>query len=148
MRLKYSVTIAGAHGKTTTTSMIGLMLHDAGLDPTVVIGGSLQAFGSNARAGKGEFIVVEADESDGSFLKLSATIAVITNIDAEHLDHYKDLEDIKHSFIQFANKVPFYGSVILCLDDEENRSILPRSNARWSLTDFLRKQTFARFRYS
>lgn len=125
MRLKYSVTIAGAHGKTTTTSMIGLMLHDAGIDPTVVVGGRLQAFGSNARAGKGEFIVVEADESDGSFLKLSATIAVITNIDAEHLDHYSDLEEIKQSFVEFANKVPFYGAVILCIDNDHNRAILP-----------------------
>ena len=125
MRLKYSVTIAGAHGKTTTTSMIGLMLHDAGIDPTVVIGGRLQAFGSNARAGKGEFIVVEADESDRSFLKLSATIAVVTNIDAEHLDHYTDLEDIKTSFVEFANKVPFYGAVILCIDNEHSRAIQP-----------------------
>ena len=125
MRIKYAVTIGGAHGKTTTTSMTGLMLHDAGLDPTIIIGGRLQAFGSNARPGRGEFIVVEADESDGSFLKLSATIAVITNIDAEHLDHYKDMDDIRHSFIEFANKVPFYGAVILCLDDAENRAILP-----------------------
>lgn len=126
MRLKYSVTIAGAHGKTTTTSMIGLMLHDAGIDPTVVVGGRLQAFGSNARAGKGEFIVVEADESDGSFLKLSATIAVITNIDAEHLDHYGDLGEIKQSFVEFANKVPFYGAVIACIDNEHVRAILPQ----------------------
>ena len=125
MRLKYSVTIAGAHGKTTTTSMIGLLLHDAGLDPTIVIGGRLQLFGSNARAGKGEFIVVEADESDRSFLKLSATIAVITNIDAEHLDQYSNLDDIKRSFVEFANKVPFYGVVIVCLDNEASRSILP-----------------------
>lgn len=125
MRLKYSVTIAGAHGKTTTTSMIGLLLHDAGIDPTVVVGGRLQAFGSNARAGKGEFIVVEADESDGSFLKLSATIAVITNIDAEHLDHYSDLDEIKQSFLEFANKVPFYGAAIVCIDNEHVRAILP-----------------------
>ncbi len=125
MRLKYSVTIAGAHGKTTTTSMTGLMLHDAGMDPTIIIGGRLQAFGSNVRAGRGEFIVVEADESDGSFLKLSATIAVITNIDAEHLDHYEDMNAIRRSFIEFANKVPFYGAVILCLDNAENRRILP-----------------------
>jgi len=124
MRLKYSVTIAGAHGKTSTTSMTGLMLHEAGLDPTIIIGGRLQAFGSNVRAGRGEFIVVEADESDGSFLKLSATIAVITNIDAEHLDHYEDLNAIRRSFVQFANKVPFYGAVILCIDNEENRKIL------------------------
>jgi UDP-N-acetylmuramate--alanine ligase len=125
MRLKYSITIAGAHGKTSTTSMTGLLLQDAGLDPTIVIGGRLQALGSHARSGGGDFIVVEADESDRSFLKLFATIAVITNIDTEHLDHYKDLEDIKRSFVLFANKVPFYGCVILCLDNEANRSILP-----------------------
>ena len=125
MRLKYSVTIAGAHGKTSTTSMTGLLLQDAGLDPTIVIGGRLQALGSHARSGEGEFIVVEADESDRSFLKLSATIAVITNIDEEHMDHYTDLEDIKRSFILFANKVPFYGSVVLCIDNEGNRGILP-----------------------
>lgn len=125
MRLKYSITIAGAHGKTTTTSMTGMILHDAGLDPTIVIGGRLQALDSNARVGQGEFIVVEADESDRSFLKLFATIGVITNMDAEHLDHYSDFEDIKRSFIQFANKVPFYGSVILCLDNAANRSIIP-----------------------
>jgi UDP-N-acetylmuramate--alanine ligase len=124
MRLKYSVTIAGAHGKTTTTSMTGLILHDAGLDPTIVIGGRLQLFGSNARAGKGDFIVVEADESDRSFLKLSSTISVITNMDAEHLDHYSGIDDIRNAFVLFANKVPFYGAVILCLDDEENRKIL------------------------
>ncbi|HSE39918.1 MAG TPA: UDP-N-acetylmuramate--L-alanine ligase [Acidobacteriota bacterium] len=125
MRIKYGITIAGAHGKTTTTSMTGLVLHDAGLDPTIIIGGRLQAFGSNARAGRGEFIVVEADESDGSFLKLSASIAVITNIDSEHLDHYKDLDEIRRSFIEFANKVPFYGAVILCIDNAENRNIMP-----------------------
>jgi UDP-N-acetylmuramate--alanine ligase len=125
MRLKYSVTIAGAHGKTSTTSMTGLLLQDAGMDPTIVIGGRLQALGSHARSGEGDFIVVEADESDRSFLKLSATIAVITNIDEEHMDHYADLEDIKRSFVLFANKVPFYGAVILCIDNENNRSILP-----------------------
>ena len=130
MRLKYSVTIAGAHGKTSTTSMTGLLLQDAGLDPTIVIGGRLQALGSHARSGGGDFIVVEADESDRSFLKLYATIAVITNIDAEHLDHYADLEDIKRSFILFANKVPFYGAVILCIDNEANRSILPMIDRR------------------
>jgi UDP-N-acetylmuramate--alanine ligase len=124
MRLKYSVTIGGAHGKTTTTSMTGLILHDAQFDPTIVIGGRLTALESNARAGSGEYIVVEADESDRSFLKLPATIAVITNIDSEHLDHYKDLDEIKHAFIEFANKVPFYGAVVLCIDNDENRSIL------------------------
>ena len=105
--------------------MTGLLLQDAGLDPTIVIGGRLQALGSHARAGEGDFIVVEADESDRSFLKLSATIAIITNIDVEHMDHYADLEDIKRSFVLFANKVPFYGSVVLCLDNENNRSIMP-----------------------
>ena len=125
MRLKYCITIAGAHGKTSTTSMTGLLLQDAGMDPTIVIGGRLQALGSHARSGESEFIVAEADESDRSFLKLFATIAVITNIDEEHLDHYTDLEDIKRSFLLFANKVPFYGAVILCLDNEGNRSILP-----------------------
>ena len=126
MRLKYSVTIAGAHGKTSTTSMTGLLLQDAGLDPTIVIGGRLQALGSNARVGKGEFIVVEADESDRSFLLLPATVAVITNIDAEHLDQYHNMDDIKKAFVRFARKVPFYGSVILCIDNEANRSILPQ----------------------
>ena len=125
MRLKYSVTIAGAHGKTSTTSMTGMLLQDAGLDPTIVIGGRLQALGSHAHSGEGEYIVVEADESDRSFLKLFATIAVITNIDSEHLDHYTDLEDIKRSFVLFANKVPFYGAVILCIDNENNRTIVP-----------------------
>jgi UDP-N-acetylmuramate--alanine ligase len=125
MRLKYSITIAGAHGKTSTTSMTGLLLQDAGLDPTIVIGGRLQALGSHAKTGGGDCIVVEADESDRSFLKLFATIAVITNIDEEHLDHYTDLEDIKRSFVLFANKVPFYGAVILCIDNQGNRSILP-----------------------
>ena len=130
MRLKYSITIAGAHGKTSTTSMTGILLQDAGLDPTIVIGGRLQALGSHAHSGEGEFIVVEADESDRSFLKLSATIAVITNIDEEHMDHYTDLEDIKRSFVLFANKVPFYGSVVLCIDNEGNRSILPMIERR------------------
>jgi UDP-N-acetylmuramate--alanine ligase len=130
MRLKYSITIAGAHGKTSTTSIIGLLLQQADLDPTIVIGGRLRQIGSNACVGRGEFIVVEADESDRSFLLLPATIAVITNIDAEHLDHYENLEDIKRSFLQFAAKVPFYGSVILCIDNAENRSVLPKIERR------------------
>ncbi len=130
MRLKYSVTIAGAHGKTSTTSMTGLLLQDAGLDPTVVIGGRLQALGSNARVGKGEFIVVEADESDRSFLLLPAVFAVITNIDAEHLDQYRNMDDIKKAFVRFASKVPFYGSVILCIDNEGNRTIMPQIERR------------------
>jgi UDP-N-acetylmuramate--alanine ligase len=126
MRLKYGVAVAGAHGKTTTTSMIATVLVNGGFDPTAVIGGRLNAFGSNAKLGKGDFLVAEADESDGSFLKLSPTIAVITNIDKEHLDHYADLEEIQSAFIAFANKVPFYGTVVLCLDDPHVQAIIPR----------------------
>src|SRR6187549_1476413 len=107
MRLRYAVAVAGAHGKTTTTSMVALALERAGLDPTAVIGGRLSAFGSNARLGRGEFMVAEADESDGSFLKLSPTVAVITNIDREHLDHYGDFASLTRAFVEFANKVPF-----------------------------------------
>jgi UDP-N-acetylmuramate--alanine ligase len=130
MRLKYSVAIAGAHGKTTTTSMVALVLERAGMDPTVVIGGRLNVLGSNAKLGRGEFLVAEADESDGSFLKLTPTIAVITNIDREHLDHYHDLAAIQDAFVSFANKVPFYGSCILCLDDPNIQGILPRITRR------------------
>jgi UDP-N-acetylmuramate--alanine ligase len=126
MRLKYSVAVAGAHGKTTTTSMIGSVLSHAGLDPTIVVGGRLHAIGSNARLGGGEFLVAEADESDKSFLKLSPTFAVITNIDREHLDVYRDMDDIRECFVQFANRVPFYGSVVLCLDDPNVQAIIPR----------------------
>jgi UDP-N-acetylmuramate--alanine ligase len=130
MRLKYGVAIAGAHGKTTTTSMIATVLVNGGFDPTAVIGGRLNAFGSNAKLGKGDFLVAEADESDGSFLKLSPTIAVITNIDREHLDHYAGLEEIQSAFIAFANKVPFYGAVVLCLDDPNVQAIIPRIERR------------------
>ena len=130
MRLKYGVAVAGAHGKTTTTSMLATVMVAGGLDPTAVIGGRLNAFGSNAKLGAGDFLVAEADESDGSFLKLSPTIAVITNIDREHLDHYVDLEEICSAFTAFANKVPFYGAAILCLDDPNVRSILPRIDRR------------------
>ena len=130
MRLKYSVAVAGAHGKTTTTSMIATIMVAGGLDPTAIIGGRLNAFGSNAKLGEGDFLVAEADESDGSFLKLGPTIAVITNIDREHLDHYADLEEIRSAFTTFANKVPFYGAAILCLDDPNVRSILPRIDRR------------------
>ena len=117
MRLRYSVAVAGAHGKTTTTSMIALVLERAGLDPTAVIGGRLSAFGSNARLGRGELMVAEADESDRSFLKLFPTIAVITNIDREHLENYGDFDDLQQAFVDFANKVPFYGVVVACADD-------------------------------
>jgi UDP-N-acetylmuramate--alanine ligase len=129
-RLKYSIAVAGAHGKTTTTSMIATVLVHAGYDPTAVIGGRLNAFGSNAKLGRGDFIVLEADESDGSFLKLSPTIAVVTNIDREHLDHYSGLEEIQSAFVTFVNKVPFYGAAVLCLDDPFVQAVLPRVDRR------------------
>lgn len=130
MRLKYSIAVAGAHGKTTTTSMIGTMLACAGLDPTIIVGGRLHALGSGARLGSGEYLVAEADESDKSFLKLTPTFAVVTNIDREHLDFYRDLDEIRECFIQFVNKVPFYGSVVLCLDDPNVQAIIPRIERR------------------
>ncbi len=117
MRMKHSILVAGAHGKTTTTSMIGTMLVAGGFDPTVVIGGRLRAWGSNAKMGMGDFFVAEADESDGSFLMLSPTIAVVTNIDLEHLDYYRDIEHIAETFVNFLNKIPFYGTAVVCLDN-------------------------------
>jgi UDP-N-acetylmuramate--alanine ligase len=126
MRLRYGLAIAGAHGKTTTTSMVALVLERAGLDPTAVIGGRLSAFGSNARLGRGDYMVAEADESDRSFLKLSPAIAVITNIDREHMESYGSWDDLRQAFVDFANKVPFYGAVIACADDQPVRGILPR----------------------
>jgi len=126
MRLKYSVAIAGAHGKTTTTSMVASVLAQGGLDPTVVIGGKLKSIGSNAVLGEGDFIVAEADESDGSFLKFSPTIAVVTNIDREHLDFYQDLETIKAVFLDFIDRIPFYGLAILCLDNESIQDLIPK----------------------
>ena len=129
-RLKYSITVAGTHGKTTTTSMIATVLDRAGLDPTVVVGGRLNTIGSNARMGKGEYIVLEADESDRSFLLLSPTIAVITNIEADHLDHYRDLQDIEAAFLSFINKVPFYGAAIVCLDEPVVQSLIPQIKRR------------------
>ena len=129
MRLKYSIAVAGAHGKTTTTSMIATVLVHGGYDPTAVIGGRLNAFGSNAKLGRGDFLVAEADESDGSFLKLSPTIAVVTNIDREHLDHYADLEEIQSAFVTFVNKVPFYGAAVLCLDDPNRPGDAPQDGA-------------------
>jgi len=126
MRLKYGVAIAGSHGKTSTTSMTATVLAHAGLDPTVVVGGRVSTLGgSNARMGKSDFLVVESDESDGSFLKLAPIIAAVTNIDREHLDHYKSIEEIRAAFTQFVNRVPFYGCAILCLDDENVQQILP-----------------------
>ncbi|MBI2685342.1 MAG: UDP-N-acetylmuramate--L-alanine ligase [Acidobacteria bacterium] len=125
MRLKYGIAIAGSHGKTSTTSMTATMLAHAGLDPTVVVGGRVSTLGgSNARMGKSDFLVVESDESDGSFLKLAPIIAVVTNIDREHLDHYHSIEEIRRSFTEFVNKVPFYGCAILCLDDENVQQVL------------------------
>lgn len=130
MRLRFGVAIAGAHGKTTTTSMVALMLERAGLDPTAVIGGRLSAFGSNARLGRGNLMVVEADESDRSFLKLTPSIAVITNIDREHMEAYGTFERLLDAFVDFADKVPFYGAVVACIDDPNVRAMLPRLSRR------------------
>jgi len=131
MRLKYGIAIAGSHGKTTTTSMTALVLNVAGLDPTVVVGGKVAAMGgSNARVGHSDFLVVESDESDGSFLKLSPILAVVTNIDREHLDHYPSIVEIRAAFLEFVQRVPFYGAAILCLDDENVQQLLPGVNRR------------------
>ncbi len=125
MRLKYAVAVAGSHGKTTTTSMVATVLNAAGLDPTAVVGGKVNVLGSNAKLGKSELMVVEADESDGSFLKLHPSVAVVTNIDPEHMDHYGTLEKLRESFIEFCNRVPFYGLNVLCLDNPNVQSLLP-----------------------
>jgi UDP-N-acetylmuramate--alanine ligase len=130
MRLKYGIAVAGTHGKTTTTSMVAAVLGAGGFDPTVVVGGRVHALGANARLGQGEFLVAEADESDGSFLKLTPTIAVVTTVDAEHLDHYADLEAIVGAFLAFVNKVPFYGAVVVCLDDPNIQRMIPRIDKR------------------
>jgi len=130
MRMKNGIAVAGSHGKTTTTSMIAALLDKAGFDPTIVVGGRLNTIGANARLGTGDFFVAEADESDRSFLYLSPFIAVLTNIDAEHLDHYPNVEEIKSVFVRFANKVPFYCPVILCLDDPNLQSIIPALERR------------------
>lgn len=130
MRMKYGVAIGGSHGKTTTTSMVAAVLQRGGLDPTIVVGGRLKTLGANAQLGHGRFLVAEADESDGSFLRLAPAVTVITNIDREHLDHYKDLDDIRQAFTYFANRVPFYGVTVLCVDDPHVRSILPHVTKR------------------
>jgi UDP-N-acetylmuramate--alanine ligase len=131
MRLKYGIAVAGSHGKTTTTSMIAGVLSVAGLDPTVVVGGKVAAMGgSNARVGHSDFLVVESDESDGSFLKLSPILAVVTNIDQEHLDHYPSIVEIRAAFVEFVQRVPFYGAAILCLDDANVQEVLPSVNRR------------------
>ena len=135
MRLKYGIGIAGTHGKTTTTSMVSLILMEGGLDPTVIVGGKLSGLGgTNARLGHGDFIVVEADEFDRSFLSITPTIAVLTTLEVDHLDCYRDLEDIKGAFIQFANKVPFYGFIVLCLDEPALQDIMPQLNKKKILT--------------
>ncbi len=131
MRMKYGIGIAGTHGKTTTTSMVGLTLTEGKIDPTIIVGGKLSGLGgTNARLGSGEFIVVEADEFDRTFLKLTPTIAALTTLETEHLDTYKDLNDIKSAFIEFANKVPFYGFVVLCLDEPALQDIIPQINKK------------------
>jgi UDP-N-acetylmuramate--alanine ligase len=131
MRLKYGIAIAGSHGKTTTTSLTATILNHAGLDPTVMVGGRVAAMGgSNARVGHSDFLVVESDESDGSFLKLAPILAIVTNIDREHLDHYASLDDIRAAFIEFVNKVPFYGAAIVCVDDDNVKTILPSIRRR------------------
>jgi UDP-N-acetylmuramate--alanine ligase len=130
MRLKYGIAIAGSHGKTTTTSMTAAVLSHAQMDPTVVVGGRVGSMGSNARLGRSDFLVVESDESDRSFLKLAPILAVVTNVDREHLDCYSSLDDIQNAFVEFVNKVPFYGAAILCVDDANTRAILPRVRRR------------------
>lgn len=141
MRLKYGIGIAGTHGKTTTTSMVSLVLMEGSLDPTVIVGGKLSGLGgTNARLGKGEFIVVEADEFDRSFLSITPTIAVLTTLETDHLDCYRDLEDIKMAFLQFANKVPFYGFVVLCLDEPALQDIMPQLNKKKIITYGLNPQ--------
>jgi len=142
MRVKYTVAIAGSHGKTTTTSLVATVLRQAGLDPTVLVGGKVNALGSNAKLGAGDLFVAEADESDGSFLRLAPTIAIVTNIDAEHLDHYGTHEKIKDAFVQFANQVPFYGLVVLCIDHPHAQAILPRIARRHVTYGFSRQADY------
>jgi UDP-N-acetylmuramate--alanine ligase len=130
-RLKYAVTIAGTHGKTTTTSLTSLVLDEGGLDPTIIIGGKLKNLKTSARLGKGDYIVVEADESDGSFLKLSPIITVVTNIDNDHLDYYGNMENLEEAFVEHVNSIPFYGAAIICSDDKQARKILHRITRRY-----------------
>src|ERR1700679_580791 len=130
MRLKYGIAIAGMHGKTTTTSMVAAVLAAGGLDPTVVVGGRVDALGSNARLGKSHYLVAEADESDRSFLKLSPILSVVTNLDREHMDCYHDMSDVERAFVEFIDRVPFYGAVTACIDNALLKSILPRVRRR------------------
>ncbi|GKS02407.1 UDP-N-acetylmuramate--L-alanine ligase [Sphingomonas aquatilis] len=134
MRLKSTVAVAGTHGKTTTTSMVAALLDAGGVDPTVINGGIINSYGSNARLGASDWMVVEADESDGSFLRLDGTIAVVTNIDPEHLDHYGSFDGVKDAFVEFVENVPFYGAALLCLDHPEVQNILPRVRDRRVVT--------------
>ena len=145
MRLKYGIAIGGMHGKTTTTSMVAAVLAAGGLDPTVVVGGRVDAMGSNARLGKSQYLVAEADESDRSFLKLSPILAVVTNIDREHMDCYRDMKDVRRTFREFMDRVPFYGMVVACNDNEELRTVLP-SVQRRTLTYGLRKGSDFQYR--
>ena len=130
MRLKYGIAIAGMHGKTTTTSMVAAVLAAGGLDPTVVVGGRVDAMGSNARLGKSQYLVAEADESDRSFLKLSPILTVVTNLDREHMDCYRDMRDVKKTFLEFMDRVPFYGMVVACNDNDDLRRLLPAVRRR------------------
>src|SRR4249919_234602 len=134
MRMQKTIAVAGTHGKTTTTSMIACLLDAGGIDPTVINGGIINRYGSNARLGKSDWMVVEADESDGSFLRLDGTIAVVTNIDPEHLDHYGGFDQVKDAFVAFIENVPFYGAALLCVDHPEVQSIIPRLRDRRIVT--------------
>ncbi len=149
MRMKYSIGVAGTHGKTTTTSFIAAVLAAGGLDPTVVVGGRVNALGSNARMGEGEYLVAEADESDGTFLRLAPTISIVTNIDEEHLDFYEDYDAIKAAFLEFVNKVPFYGFSVLCLDHPAIQEIIPRVEKQFVTYGFGAQADYAgeEFRY-
>ncbi len=142
MRMKHGLAVAGTHGKTTTTSMLATVLAEAGLDPTVVIGGRLNAIGSNARLGQGDFLVAEADESDGSFMLLAPTVSVVTNIDPEHMDHYGSMEALTDTFVAFANKVPFYGFSVMCLDHPVVQELLPRLKRRVVTYGFSRQAEY------
>src|SRR6266478_7209829 len=140
MRLKYGIAVAGMHGKTTTTSMVAAVLGGGGLDPTVVVGGRADALGSNARLGRSQYLVAEADESDRSFLKLSPVLAVVTNLDREHMDCYRDMADVEGVFVEFMDRLPFYGMLVLCNDDEQLRGLMPRL-ARRAVTYGLRNDS-------
>src|SRR5205814_5620829 len=130
MRFKYGIAVAGMHGKTTTTSMVAAVLAAGGLDPTVIVGGRVEAMGSNARLGKSQYLVAEADESDRSFLKLSPILSVVTNVDREHMDCYRDMSDVERTFIEFMDRVPFYGMVVACNDNDALRALLPKVDRR------------------